>query len=72
MRLARPRAPDQRMPHALEYGGRRVAKLLRAGANVLYGLAEACILAGDSTEALTTGEHCTYILSFSFCFEQCR
>ena len=55
MRLAKPRAPDQRMPHALEYAGRRFAKVLRTFANVLYGLAEACILAGESTEAFTTG-----------------
>jgi hypothetical protein len=60
MRLAKPRAPDQRMPHALEYAGRRFAKVLRAFANVLYGLAEACILAGESTEAFTIGTALRY------------
>ena len=55
MRLAQPRAPDDRMPHLFDHAGRRVAKILRTVANVFYGVSEACILTGETTEALTTG-----------------
>lgn len=37
MGLAKPRAPDDRMPHLFDHCGRRVAKVLRSVANVLYG-----------------------------------
>ena len=55
MRLAQPRAPDDRMPHLFDHAGRKVAQILRTIANVLYGVSEACILTGETTEALTTG-----------------
>lgn len=55
MNLAKPRAPDDRMPHLFEHLGRRVAKILRPIASVFYGISEACILTGETTEALTTG-----------------
>jgi hypothetical protein len=55
MNLAKPRAPDDRMPHLFEHLGRRVAKVLRPIASVFYGVSEACILTGETTEALTTG-----------------
>lgn len=55
MHLAKPRAPDDRMPHFFEHVGRRVAKVLRPIASVFYGVSEACILTGETTEALTTG-----------------
>jgi hypothetical protein len=55
MRLAQPRAPDDRMPHLFDHAGRRLAKVLRAVANVFYGFSEACIMSGETTEALTIG-----------------
>ena len=55
MRLAQPRAPDDRMPHLFDHAGRRVAKVLRTIANVFFGVSEACILTGETFEALTTG-----------------
>jgi hypothetical protein len=55
MNLAKPRAPDDRMPHLFEHLGRRVAKLLRPIASVFYGISEACVLTGETTEALTIG-----------------
>ena len=53
MRLARPRAPDDRMPHLFDHCGRRVAKVLRTVANVFYGFAEACIMTGETTGRLS-------------------
>ena len=55
MQLAQPRAPDDRMPHLFDHAGRRVAKVLRAVANVFYGLSEASIMAGEATQALAIG-----------------
>jgi hypothetical protein len=55
MRLAQPRAPDDRMPHLFDHAGRRLAKVLRTVANVFYGFSEACIMSGETTEALTIG-----------------
>jgi hypothetical protein len=55
MNLAKPRAPDDRMPHLFDHFGRRVAKVLRPIASVFYGISEACVLTGETTEALTTG-----------------
>jgi len=53
--LIRPRAPHDRMPHLLDHVGRRIGRGLRSGAKVLFFVGESCILAGETTEALTVG-----------------
>ena len=53
--LIRPRAPHDRMPHFLDHVGRKIGRGLRSGAKVLFFVGESCILAGETTEALTVG-----------------
>ena len=53
--LIRPRAPTDRMPHSIEHLGRRIGRGMRALSHVLFAVGGSCILAGDTTEAVTVG-----------------
>jgi hypothetical protein len=55
LNLGAPKAPNDRMPHAIEYSFRKLGRVIRDSVTVIHGLAEACMLTAETSESMFQG-----------------